>query len=52
MSGPGKGDKWRKNFNFKSFWDNYDLILTSKKERRNNPRRKNLKGGKVRYIYG
>ena len=46
----GKGDKWRKQFNYSKYWDNFeaiekkDVIITPKKAIK-------LKGGKVRYSF-
>jgi hypothetical protein len=50
MSSAGKGDKWRKDFNYSKYWENYEKIEANK-----NPIKhkeiKRLKHQKIRYIY-
>ena len=45
----GKGDKWRKDFDFKKYWDNWEEITKSDKPDHSD--KKILNHGKVKYIY-
>ena len=46
----GKGDKWRKDFNYQKFWDNWDNITKTETDKKHKEIKK-LKHQKVRYIY-
>jgi hypothetical protein len=46
----GKGDKWRKGFDYSKYWNHFDEV--AKKEEIVKPKKiTKLKGGKIRYIF-
>ena len=51
MNGPGKGDKWRKGTNFNKYRTNFDNISSTDIKCTIYKNIKNLKNGKIRYIY-
>jgi len=45
----GKGDKWRRGFDYGKYWENFDEI---KKDETKKPKKViHLKGGKTRYVF-
>jgi len=46
----GKGDKWRKKFDYRKYWTNIQGISGSKVQDHSISKKK-LKGGITRYVY-
>ena len=47
----GKGDKWRKDFDFKKFWTNFDSISSEQIDKPKYKKVKKIKINKTRYTY-
>lgn len=48
MSGSGKGDKWRKDFNFKKYYTNFPTLTG---EHETTAKKIIKKNGKITYVY-
>lgn len=44
----GKGDKWRKDFDYKKYWTNFPVLSGDHESK---AKKKKLKNGKTRYTY-